>query len=158
MPADRIVINASPLILLFKGWFEALLPNLFKEIVVPQSVRNEIAAGHDLAAQEIDKVSWLQHLPVITAPEVLVWNVGDGESEVLSLALAENYTAVVDDRAARNCAQTLSIKTLGTGALLVLAKERGLLDSVGIALDHLRDSGLYLSEPLFELLKRKAGE
>jgi len=41
------------------------------------------------------------------------------------------YRAIVDDFAARRCAQTFGIQTLDTGGLLVLAKRRGLITSVG---------------------------
>lgn len=77
----------------------------------------------------------------------------------LVLLFAEReVTAVVDDRAARNCAQTLSIKTLGTGAILVLAKKKKLIESVGSALANLKEVGLYISEDVVELLKRQGGE
>ena len=38
---------------------------------------------------------------------------------------------VLDDRAARNCAKSLQIRTLGTVGVILLAKRRGLIDSVG---------------------------
>jgi predicted nucleic acid-binding protein len=42
---DRIVCNASPLIVLAKSDLLELLPNQFSEIVVPQGVVEEILAG-----------------------------------------------------------------------------------------------------------------
>ena len=97
---------------------------------------------------------------VNVAEEVLVWNLGDGETDVLSLAFANKstHTALVDDRAARRCAATLNIKTLGTGGILVLAKKRGLIDSVGEALKKLQDVGLYITVEIIELLKKQADE
>ena len=65
---------------------------------------------------------------------------------------------MVDDTAARRCAQTLGISTLGTGGAIALAKQRGLIESVGNRLQLLRDSGLWLSEEVFNLLKQKADE
>jgi predicted nucleic acid-binding protein len=59
---------------------------------------------------------------------------------------------------ARNCAQTLGIETLGTGGMLILAKKRGLIDSVSEALKKLQTNGLYISEQIIELLKQQAGE
>jgi len=78
---------------------------------------------------------------------------------VLSFALKNpSYRAMVDDTAARRCAQTLGISTLGTGGTIALAKQRGLIESVTDRLQLLRDSGLWLSEEVFNLLKQKAGE
>jgi predicted nucleic acid-binding protein len=37
---------------------------------------------------------------------------------------------MVDDKAARRCAKTFGIQTLGTGGMLILAKRRELIESV----------------------------
>lgn len=93
------------------------------------------------------------------APEVLAWGIDAGESELLSFAFKNpGYRAMVDDAAARRCARTLGIPTLGTGGALVLAKQRGLIPSVSTALQALKNSGLWLSEELVNLLKLQAGE
>ncbi len=41
MPINRVVVNASPLICLFKSGLTELFPSLFKEIVVPDAVVKE---------------------------------------------------------------------------------------------------------------------
>lgn len=66
--------------------------------------------------------------------------------------------AMVDDAAARRCARTLSIPTLGTGGALVLAKRRGLVTTISSSIQALRNSGLWLSDDLVRLLKQQAGE
>lgn len=38
MRIERVVINASPLIILFRGHLESLLPGLFGEIGTPDAV------------------------------------------------------------------------------------------------------------------------
>ncbi|MBI2353757.1 MAG: DUF3368 domain-containing protein [Deltaproteobacteria bacterium] len=42
MPIERIVVNASPLICLFKSGLHDLLPQIFKHIVVPAAVIKEV--------------------------------------------------------------------------------------------------------------------
>jgi len=59
---------------------------------------------------------------------------------------------------ARRCAKTLNIPILGTGGLLVLAKRRGLLPSVGEGIAKLRRAGLWLSEDVARILLAHAGE
>ncbi len=54
--------------------------------------------------------------------------------------------------------KTLGIQTLGTGAMLVLAKRRGLIESVSDALDNLRTAGLWMSGELVDLFLEEAGE
>jgi predicted nucleic acid-binding protein len=159
---EKIVINASPFILLFKSGQADLLPQLFHEVAVPNAVWEEVIAGgqSDAAATELTNVAWIRRIEVpALAPEILIWNLGDGESEVLNFALANSdYRAMIDDRAARNCARTLGIRTLGTGGALVLAKKRGLISSVSDRLQQLKDAGLWLSDEVVALLKEQAGE
>lgn len=159
MPIEKIVINASPLILLCKADLEYLLPELFEEIVLPDSVRREISAGGDSAADQAANAPWLKHVTVDVSDDVAVWNLGDGESEVISFGLSHTeFRASIDDKAARNCARTLHVETLGTGGILVLAKRRSLIPSIDGPLTALRDSGLFISDDVIALLKQMAGE
>lgn len=66
--------------------------------------------------------------------------------------------ALLDDRAGRACARALEIPLLGTGDLLILAKNQGLIPSVADALRALLDSGLWLSDDMHRLLLKYAGE
>lgn len=159
---DRVIINASPLIVLFKSQQAELLPQLFTEILVPAAVWNEITAAgqNDVASRQLPSTPWVQRVEIASvAPEVAAWDLGKGESAVLSLSLTTpDYAAIVDDRAARRCAQTLGIITLGTGGILILAKRRGLIRSISPGIQALRDAGLWLSDNLVNLLKQQAGE
>jgi predicted nucleic acid-binding protein len=159
---EGAVVNASPLILLFKSGLEGLLPEIFAKVIVPEAVWKEVVAGgeSDAAATRLATVSWIQCVTVpAVVPGVLVWNLGDGESEVLTFALARRECrAVIDDRAARSCARTLGVRTLGTGGVLIMAKRRGLISSVSVELQRLRDAGFWLSDEIAALLKEQAGE
>jgi predicted nucleic acid-binding protein len=113
-----------------------------------------------MASSELPKISWIQTVEVNTIePTVATWDLGKGESEVLSLALINsNFAAVVDDRAARRCSQALGITTIGTGGLLILAKKRGIIPTISPGIQALRDAGLWLSDSLVSLVKQQAGE
>ncbi|MBW4586928.1 DUF3368 domain-containing protein [Aetokthonos hydrillicola Thurmond2011] len=160
MSINRVIINSSPLIALLKSKQAQLIPQLFTEILVPSGVFEEITTKDDVASTQLLKISWIQRVEVNTiAPEVAAWDLGKGESQVLSLALKNtDCAAVIDDRAARRCAQALTIKTIGTGGLLILAKRRGLIPSISPGIQALRDAGLWLSDTLVNLLKQQAGE
>ena len=161
MRIDAVVLNASPLITLFRSGQADLLPLLFKQIVVPEAVWQEVVMGEweDTAARELIKQSWPVREEVVSSPRVAAWDLGAGETAVLSHALANPpLRAVIDDMDARRCAQTLNIPMLGTGGLLVLAKRRGLLPSVGEGIAKLRDAGLWLSDEIVQILKMQAGE
>lgn len=161
MRIDAVVVNASPLITLFRSGQAGLLPRLFKHIVVPDAVWKEVVLDEweDTAAQALGQQSWPVREAVVSSPRVAAWGLGAGETAVLSHALANPpLRAVIDDMDARRCAKTLSIPMLGTGGVLVLAKRRGLLPSVADGIARLRDAGLWLSDDIVRVLKVQAGE
>ncbi|MGA9378245.1 MAG: DUF3368 domain-containing protein [Phormidium sp.] len=162
MSINRVIINSSPLIVLFKSQQAELLSQMFAEILVPAAVWDEITAtgANDTASQQLPNVSWAQRIEVETiAPEIAAWDLGKGESAVLTLALkTPDCAAIVDDRAARRCSQTLGITTIGTGGLLILAKRRGIIPSISPGIQALRDAGLWLSDTVVNLLKQQVGE
>ncbi len=161
MLAKKIVINASPLILLCNAGMVEILPKLFEEIVIPDAVWQEILASprEDKAARQLTEIAWLQKKAVTNHEEIVYWDLGEGETSTLSFAYQyREYYAMLDDRAAKRCALSLGIRTLGTGSVLILAKKQGLLHSVEQALFKLRNEGLWISDAVIRLLKQKAGE
>lgn len=160
MQISKVVVNASPLIILLKAGQADLLPKLFENIVVPQAVIDEITlAKSDLVSVQLKKITWYTTANVPINPLIANWNLGDGESSVLSFALAHpEYRAIIDDAAARRCANALAIPTLGTGGTLVLAKRRSLIPSVEEKLRLLKNAGLWLSNQVIDLIKQEAGE
>lgn len=161
MHIESVVINASPLITLFRSGQAHILPQLFSRIIVPQAVWQEVVLDEweDAAALALRQQTWPLIEETEISPRVAAWSLGAGETAVLSYALAHApLRAVIDDMDARRCAQTLGIPIFGTGGLLVLAKRRGLLSSVGEAIAKLRNAGLWLSEDIAQVLRVQAGE
>lgn len=156
----RVVTNASPLIVLCKGGFANLFPQVCTEVLVPDAVWQEVTLGgkNDLAAQALLSADWAKRTEVITDdPVIRAWNLGAGETAVLNLALSlPGYRALIDDGAARACAKTLGIPFIGAGGLLVLAKRRGLISSFDSALQKVMEAGLWLSSDVVWLLKQQA--
>jgi len=109
MPVGKIILNASPLILLCNSEMDFILPELFPEIVVPGAVWQEIVDGShfDRAAQKLSGLTWLKKEEQVTpVSEVVRWDLGMGETEVLSFAIKHNdYTPVLDDMLAKKCAK-----------------------------------------------------
>jgi predicted nucleic acid-binding protein len=160
MLIETVVINASPLITLFRSNQADLLPRLFGRIIVPDAVWHEVVnERHDAVARELPNQSWPIRESVTLSPRIQIWNLGKGETAVLSYALTNPpVRAVIDDKDARRTAQALGIPIFGTGAILLLAKRRGLLKSVTSGLTKLRDAGLWLSDDIVKLIKTQAGE
>lgn len=89
MSNDTVVINASPFILLCKCDLVDLLPKLFADILIPATVFEEVVKGNDDASVLVSEFrkSWLKTVIVPIEKEVEIWNLGDGETELLSYNL-----------------------------------------------------------------------
>jgi predicted nucleic acid-binding protein len=132
------------------------------EVVVPEAVIQEIH-GHgskDPTVQALDSVDWLRIVPASKiSPVVALWDLGPGESAVLSLALAKaDSWAVIDDWQARRCARSLAIPFIGTLGLVLLAKEIGQIPAAPPVIERLRASGMYLSDPVVDQALARVGE
>ncbi|HEC85378.1 MAG: DUF3368 domain-containing protein [Candidatus Parabeggiatoa sp. nov. 1] len=162
MQVTEIIIDSSPLITLFRSHQAHLLEPLFTNIWVPNAVFEEVTDDehNDLASQGLVNAAWLKRVSVSHIPDMISQrDLGWGESEVLAFTLnCPSAHAMIDDLAARRCAKKLGIATLGTGGMLVIAKQRGIISSVGEALQALRAAGMWLSDDLVRMLTEKAGE
>ncbi len=127
---ERWILNASPLIVLARVGQTHLLTALAAQVVVPDAVAAEIEAGPDDDPARV--VLHTDMFNIIAAPsalpELLNWDLGAGETAVLSIALAEpGWTAILDDAAARKCARSFSLSVKGTLAVVLLARQKGLI-------------------------------
>ena len=159
---DSAIIDSSPLIVLLKSDLEYILPELFDEILLPEAVWQEISAGQkdDTAKRKLPLLSWIKRIRTININSLTEdYNLGKGETAVLNLALENLVSRVIlDDFAARKCAKELGIQFIGTGGLLISAKQKGLISSVSDALEKVQNKGLWLSASIIEMLKQKSGE
>src|SRR5215510_3883449 len=101
MPIDQVVINASPLIVLFRVGQAELLGQLWHEVIVPGAVWTEVLAGgpQDAAAKGLPIAPWARRAEIaMISPVIAAWDLGPGESEVLTFARTHpGYHAMVDD-------------------------------------------------------------
>ena len=93
-------------------------------------------------------------LPIIQA-----WDLGLGESSVLAYSYVNAGTiAIIDDLAARRCAEALHIPLRGALGLVLIAKNRGVLPAARPVLLKLKQSGMYLSDRVLEKVLALIGE
>ena len=78
---------------------------------------------------------------------------------MISWALANpGAWSVLDDLAARTCAQIFGVPVLGTLGILLRAKRVGLITTLRPELEHLLQAGSLLSSALIDEALRLAGE
>jgi predicted nucleic acid-binding protein len=156
------IVDASPVILLTKIGQAELLSSCSEEVLIPAAVAEEIRQPDEMdpARRWLDtegNVFVTSIGPVESA--VAAWDLGRGESRVLSYGLRhDEWTAVVDDGAARRCAKGLDISVVGTLGVLVIAKRIGQLETVRPVVEDLERAGLHVSQDLIDHVLRMVGE
>jgi len=159
-----LVFNASPVIVLAKtGLLEAIVP-LGETVKVPQAVVDEILRADDASDPATlwfkQSGAPFQRVSNPAIPAFLAaWDIGAGETAVIAVASSTpGAVAVLDDLAARRCAQAHGIPVIGTMGLLLLAKKREVLPSVTQAIRSVITAGLYVSEAIAAEVRAQAGE
>ncbi len=160
--AEKWIINASPVISLARVGQVELLARLPEQAVIPQAVAEEISvAPIDDPARQALESGLFKIVKAPTIPDaILAWDLGKGESAVLAYALAHRGSvAILDDGAARRCARSLSLPMTGTLAVVILAKQLGLIESAAQVLYALRGADFRLEDELIrDMLARTVGE
>jgi predicted nucleic acid-binding protein len=156
------VVNASPLIVLANIDRIAFLRSLSTDLVVPGAVADEIRAGSKRdTAQHWLEIQGHGHIRPVDRIDstVSAWDLGAGESQVLTWTRQNpEYEAILDDRAARDCAITLGIQVRGTLGVVLLAKREGLIPFVQPVFDELLDVGLHIAPDVLARALKLAGE
>ena len=159
---EPAILDASPIILLARAGFLDLLRVLNRPLVVPQPVVEEVLqkGQDDIAARALQRT---EIFASVSAPEpdssVRLWNLGPGETAVLSWARTRPGSLVVlDDFQARRCAEWLQIPTSGTVGIVLKAKSTGLVDAARPALQRLISVGMYLSDRTLNAVLLRVGE
>lgn len=159
---ETAVANASPLIYLARTNFLHLLQLAAPEIHVPEAVATEIETRgpSDPAARALAETPWLRQVEATSVPdEVLAWDLGPGESAVITWALAHpGCIAVIDDLEGRRCAETLGVRLRGTLGLVLRARRQGLIAEARPVLGTLRAAGMYLSQRVVDAALAEFGE
>ncbi|MBW1702878.1 MAG: DUF3368 domain-containing protein [Deltaproteobacteria bacterium] len=156
------VLNASPLILLGKADLLKTIGPLAQVWIIPEGVVLEIEIKNPIESYLPEASSDFkvrrEKVSKIDAA-IASWDLGQGESEVLTLALRKPGTGVVlDDLQARKCATVLDVPLIGTLGLILLAKRRGLLNLAKPAIDQLIDVGLHIDPVMVSSILVEIGE
>lgn len=137
----EVIANTSPIQYLFQLGLLDFLPDLYREVFVPEGVVRELRSGIDrgVSLPDLDSLGWLRIRKARSAAVLtLAAGMGAGEREVLALALEiEDPLVILDDSLARRFAQRLSLPLTGTLGLLLKAKQRRRIESVKPYLERL---------------------
>ncbi len=162
MKDSSFISNSSPLIAFMKKKELSLLKILFKKIVIPEAVYNELVESNKQEDQikvlkESVKDGWIivQKLKQFKITDL---HLGKGEKEAVNLCLEiENPFLLIDEKKGSLIAKAFKIQTLGTLGILLLSKKKG-LKSKGELLDNLDiliKNKFYLSSEVITMFLKK---
>jgi len=158
-----VVADAGPLIGLARIGKLELLRSLFSSTIIPPAVYDECVRAPDkpgaaAIAQAVNDRWLTMRMLSNPAAETLTIGLGLGEREAILLALELQCPVLVDDKLARAAARSAGLRVIGTGGLLLAAKSRSLIPSVGRTLAQLQDNGYHFSGELVTRILELAGE
>jgi predicted nucleic acid-binding protein len=162
--SDRptVVINTGPLLALIAatGGLD-LLRTVFSRVVVPHEVFAELTAtpvrgfGQDV----VHACTWLEvRSTPVKLPELLGNTLDVGEAAVIQTALDESIPLVcIDEVAGRRVARLSGLEVTGSLGVLLRAKALGYEVDPEMALQRMRENGIWLSERLRREFRALAG-
>jgi predicted nucleic acid-binding protein len=152
MPDELTVANSSCLIALDAVGYLSVLRQLYEAIDVPDAVNRECAG---------QLPAWVQvrSLTNRSLAHSLMSELGAGEAEAIALCVERSANRIIlDDKKARRIARELKLPLTGTLAILLRAKEAGILANVRDPINRLLTSNFRVSDALIAEILRRAGE
>lgn len=140
-----------------------LLRALYTEILIPEAVANELAQAKRTqpGAMEVLNASWIKVVK-IQNPAIankLSRHLDLGESEAIALSLELNACVlIIDETKGRATAKKLVNSIIGMVGILLQAKKQGRISSIKPYLDKLKKTGFRMSDDIYGLALKTAGE
>ena len=141
-----IISDTSCLIALDRVSQLGLLQQLFQHIVITQVVEEEFGKKlpewiRTVEVQNQDKVRELEAV------------LDKGEASVIALALeTEKGQLIIDEKKGRKVAQSLEIEVTGTLKVILMAKQKGIIQSVRPVIEDLQKAGFRFSQKIINIL------
>lgn len=149
-----LVADSSALIALSVMDALPLLDQLFGRVVVPPAVYQEVTDNPTLPEAKplldylADKV-----LPLLNDSDVILIDAYGDQGEIEAMHLYKRLNAdrlLIDDARGRKVALVNNIAIIGSIGILLLAKQKGLLDVIKPKLSLLEQSNVYVTASLIE--------
>jgi len=151
-----VVSDTSPITALLTVKEADILVSLFREVIIPGAVANELLQSHPQLP------TWLRVEQVQDIGQAGKYGqtLDAGEAEAIELARELHADhLLIDERKGRNLAVQEGVPVIGLLGVVLLAKRRNLISSARSVLLRLeREAGMYLAENLREAALAAVGE
>ena len=158
-----VIADTTPLISLLKIGKLWLLESLFREILIPQAVYEELTSNsrfYDEALQ-VENCAFIRRVKVgnIDSVRLLQRAVGIDKGESEAIVYTDECHAdllLVDEAKARQVAKQMGLKIMGTIGILLAAYEKGIIQKEDMleCIDVMRKTGRHISESLYQQLMK----
>ncbi len=159
-----VISDTSPIINLAIIGHLHLLPAVFKEVVIPTAVYNEITlTGVGLPGSvEIAAANWVSVVSVKNRGLVDSFRgelqIGESEAIVLAMELKADLV-LIDEALGRSIASKNGLKIMGLLGVLIIAKQKGLIPAVKPLIGRLQaEADFWISHHLINQVLAEAGE
>ena len=131
-----------------------LLQNLYGEVVIPESVYEELQVLIDLniVSEEYLRQNWIKVKQVKDNSEVSKLldrlDIGESEAIIMGIELSADYL-LIDEKVGRIVALERNLRIIGTLGVLIKARGKNLITSVQEEMDKLRRIGFWISDSLY---------
>jgi hypothetical protein len=161
----KIICDTGPIIGLAKIGKISLLKSIAEEVLIPPMVYKELLGKIGDESIQIegalnDFIRIKESDAFDSAAETAFAGLGEGEKQAIGLAFSieKDVLLLLDDRAGRVCAGKINIPTIGLIGLLLISKQKGLVEKVSPLIEELRNKGYWLSDEIINIARRLAGE
>ena len=161
MKRETVVADASTLIGLSRIKRLNLLRDLYGEVVIPQSVYDEVVIESKHGSEEIKTAKYLKVEKVADSKvvELFLGYLGRGEAEALTLSKEKEADIIlIDEKKARKVARRAGFEVVGVLGLLLAAKNMALIPAVKPFIEELNKQGFRLSKKVTERVLKEPGE
>ncbi len=155
-----VIADSSALVALATCEALEVLKQLYPDVKVPQAVYDEVVEPGKSQASKLE--AYLKNRVEVVETSRFVFTAGGlGQGEIEAMALYKQLSAdqlLIDDRRARAIAEHNNIQCIGALGVLLLAKQKGVLQQVTPFVEKLRSSSIHYGELLLKKVLLLAGE
>jgi len=150
-----IVADSSPIIILAKQGLLNLLQKCFKDLMIPESVYNEVmhrsGTPEAIALEKAVKEKWISVQKLDVVEYLDTKSIGQGEKEAISLAIRHKSILIIDDDSVRKYASIFGVEAHGTFYVIYLACTKKLIDksTTKNTIESMIADGFYISSEIY---------
>ena len=157
----KVVSDTTPILSFIKLDRLDVLEKIYKKIIIPKAVYQELEEGKNKYYIDILDNNWIKILKIRNKNLIreLEKNLDRGEAEAIALSIEISADLLLlDEKIGRKIAKEKGLKISGTIGILIKAKKMGILKEVKPLINELIEKGNYYNKSFIKIVLKYAGE